>query len=445
MKWLKRVLVLLLLVVGYIYFTQIPKLNIISGYASKYMATSVYYSGHSLDHINAPDHNVPLIKLASTVIDEKTHSSSADVFGLMNRTAVYKEGIGSLLVQDQISEINSLVAPDRTFDSSPLPYPHGQGAALDTLLSNVDYDALEKAIATAFENNDIQKTRSVLVLYKGYLLGERYSDPYTKDTPILGWSMTKSIVATLYGILEHRGLLSVSDPLSIDSWKSDERSKLTINHLLRMQSGLEWSEDYGGISDVTKMLFLSSDMGAVQAEKKLIAQPTEIWNYSSGTSNLLSKNLKSYFDSQQAYIDFMYTDFADQIGMNSLLVEQDGSGSYVGSSYGWASTRDWGRFGQLYLQKGMWNGKALFDSSWVDYISTPTEHSEGGYGAHFWLNAGGVYPNVPKDLYSANGHDGQFVYVIPSKELVVVRTGLSEGSVYNADLLLSEIIKSIEY
>jgi CubicO group peptidase (beta-lactamase class C family) len=93
----------------------------------------------------------------------------------------------------------------------------------------------------------------------------------------------------------------------------------------------------------------------------------------------------------------------------------------------------------------MWNGKALFDSSWVDYISTPTEHSEGGYGAHFWLNAGGVYPNVPKDLYSANGHDGQFVYVIPSKELVVVRTGLSEGSVYNADLLLSEIIKSIEY
>jgi CubicO group peptidase (beta-lactamase class C family) len=211
-----------------------------------------------------------------------------------------------------------------------------------------------------------------------------------------------------------------------------------------MQSSLEWDEDYGGISDVTKMLFLSKDMGDVQVQKQLVAAPTEIWNYSSGTSNLLSKNLRSYFDLQQEYIDFMYTDFADQIGMNSLLVEQDGSGIYVGSSYGWASTRDWGRFGQLYLQKGMWNGKELFDSSWVDYITTPTEHSDGAYGAHFWLNAGGTYPNVPRDLFSANGHDGQFVYIIPSEELVVVRTGLSEGNEYSADLLLSEIIKSIE-
>ena len=227
-----------------------------------------------------------------------------------------------------------------------------------------------------------------MVLYKGYLLGERYSEPYTKDTPILGWSMTKSIVSTLYGILEHRGVLSVSDPLKFDSWKNDERSKLTINHMLRMQSSLEWDEDYGGISDVTKMLFLSKDMGDVQVQKQLVAAPTEIWNYSSGTSNLLSKNLRSYFDSQQEYIDFMYTDFADQIGMNSLLVEQDGSGIYVGSSYGWASTRDWGRFGQLYLQKGMWNGKELFDSSWVDYITTPTEHSDGNDASSLLADAG---------------------------------------------------------
>lgn len=444
MKWLKRIAVLLLLVVAYVYFTQIPKLNIISGYASKYMATSVYYAGHSLEHINSNDNNVPLIKLASTVLNEKQQSSSAHVYGLMNRTAVYKEGIGSLLVQEDPSEINNLLLPNRNFDESPLPYPHGQGAAIDTVLENVDYEALKKAIATAFKDNDIQKTRSVLVLYKGILLGERYANSYTKDTPILGWSMTKSIVSTLYGILEYQGKLSVSDPLSFESWKGDDRSNLTINHMLRMQSSLEWNEDYGGISDVTKMLFLAQDMGDVQVQKPLVAAPTEIWNYSSGTTNLLSKNLRTYFESPQEYIDFLYSDFGDLIGMNSLLIEQDGSGTYVGSSYGWASTRDWGRFGQLYLQRGNWNGKTLFNDSWVDYITTPTAHSKGDYGAHFWLNAGGVYPNVPKDLFSSNGHDGQFVYIIPSEDLVVVRTGLSEGADYNADLLLSGIIKSIE-
>lgn len=444
MKWIKRIFLIIVVIITYVYITQVPKLNIISGYASKYVATSVYYSGHSLEHINTHDNNIPLIKLASSSVDQNNQTASADVYGLINRTAVYREGIGSLLVQEEASEIDELLVPNRILNTSTLPYPHGQGDPIDTLLLNVNYKALNKAVASAFEHNEVQKTRSVLVLYKGYLITERYADSYTKDTPILGWSMTKSIIATLYGILQYRGELSVNDPLGFDSWENDKRAQLTINHMLRMQSGLEWDEDYSGISDVTKMLFLSKDMADVQIQKPLIAEPTEIWNYSSGTSNLLSKKLKDYFDSDQAYIDFLYTDFADKIGMNSLLVEQDGSGTYVSSSYGWASTRDWGKFGQLYLQNGIWNNKSLFDQSWVDYISTPTEHSNGEYGAHFWLNAGGLYPNVPKDLFSSNGHDGQYVYIIPSEDLVVVRTGLSETKDYNANVLLSGIINSIE-
>ena len=444
MKWIKRILLLLVILIGYLYVSQVPKLNIISGYASKYVATSVYYAEHQLEHINAYENDAPLIRLASTTIDPDHLSAEANVYGLINRKAVYKKGVGSLLIQEEPAELAQLLPAHRNLNTSTLPYPFGQGTAIDTVLASVDYRALNDAISTAFENNEVQRTRSVLVLYKGYLLSERYADRYTKDTPILGWSMTKSILCTLYGVLEYQGKLSVKDVLSFETWKNDERSSITIDQLLRMQSGLAWDEDYSGISDVTKMLFLSKDMGEVQVQKEMIAQPTEVWNYSSGTTNLLSKQLKTYFNTQQAYIDFMYSSFADQIGMNSLLVEQDGSGTYVASSYGWASTRDWGRFGQLYLQRGMWNQTRLFDDSWVDYITTPTAHSNKEYGAHFWLNAGSVYPNVPMDLFSANGHDGQFVYVIPSKELVIVRTGLSEGAVFNADLLLSGIVNSIK-
>ena len=126
--------------------------------------------------------------------------------------------------------------------------------------------------------------------------------------------------------------------------------------------------------------------------------------------------------------------------MHSLLMETDFAGNFVGSSYAWASTRDWAKFGLLYLRNGNWNGTVLFDKSWVNYITTPTEHSDGIYGAHFWLNAEGMYKSVPRDLYSANGYNGQYVFVIPSKDLVIVRTGLAEPPEFDLNTFLAEVV-----
>ena len=126
-----------------------------------------------------------------------------------------------------------------------------------------------------------------------------------------------------------------------------------------------------------------------------------------------------------------------------MLIEADMEGNYVGSSYGWSNTRDWAKFGLLYLNNGNWNGDQLFNAQWVDYVTTPTMHSDSIYGAHFWLNAGGVYPDVPKDLYSANGYQGQYVFMIPSKDLVVVRTGLAESPDFDVNGFLSEVVKAI--
>jgi CubicO group peptidase (beta-lactamase class C family) len=126
-----------------------------------------------------------------------------------------------------------------------------------------------------------------------------------------------------------------------------------------------------------------------------------------------------------------------------MLIETDLAGNYVASSYGWATTRDWAKFGLLYLHRGNWNGSQIFDPQWVDYITHPTSNSQGNYGAHFWLNAGGAFPNAPKDMYSANGFQGQYVFIIPSKNLVIVRTGLAESPEFDADHFLKLVSLSI--
>lgn len=443
MKLLKRVLLLLLVAIGVAIYFNYPKLNIISGYAAKNMASGVYVAHRSPASINQYDNSAPLIEIASTEVNEQEESASSTVYGLMERTAVYRDGLGAVLINDDYDPEKLTIRPQRNQIPDTIPYPFGQAAPIDTLLPEVDMDQINKAIAMAFANPETQKTRTLLILYKGHLIAERYIDGFDKDTPILGWSMTKSVLATYFGILDHQGKLEMDWPAPILEWKDDERKNITLNHLLRMQSGLAWDEDYTGISDVTRMLFLDSDMTQAQRNKKAIAEPTEIWNYSSGTTNLLSGILRQQFRSHQEYLDFPYSALIDKIGMYSMIMEADIAGNYVGSSYSWASTRDWARFGQLYLDKGNWNGEQLFDSTWVDYITTPTIHSDGTYGAHFWLNAEGKYPDVPKDLFSCNGFEGQHVFVIPSKDLVVVRTGLAEEPFFDINAVLSNIVKAV--
>lgn len=444
MKWLKRFLVLALIAIGVLFYLNYSKLNIITGYASKYMVSSSTIGKRMPAAIIQSDLNVPLIKLATTEFNAHNKNAVSNLYGLAERKAIFRGGLGAVLVNDNYDGKQDYLEPKRTLKFDSIPYPYGHLPAKDTVFPEIDYDALNQALALPFGNPKIQKTRTLVVLYKGHLLHENYIERFDKNTPILGWSMTKSILATLYGVLEHQGKLKTDWPAPITEWKNDNRKGITLNHLLRMQSGLEWEEEYDKISDVTKMLFLESDMTSSQRLKMAIAKPTEVWNYSSGTTNLLSGILRQQFRTHQEYLDFPYTSLIDKIGAHSMLIEADLEGNYVGSSYGWASTRDWARFGQLYLNRGNWNGEQLFDEGWSKYIAMPTQHSDSVYGAHFWLNAGGKYPDVPKDLYSMNGFQGQYVFVIPSKDLVVVRTGLAEFPEFDVNGFLSKLCQAIK-
>jgi len=445
-KIVKSILVVGILIIGYVVFTNYNRLNIISGYSAKNMSSSVFLAGRSLEMTDIQDNNFSPIDLAKDEVNREDKYAIASVYGFMERKAIYKEGLGSILMTDDFDESTQFLIPKRVKLSNNSSYPYGNGAIKDTVFGNVNYNQLQKAVNNAFDSEGIiaKKTRAVVVLYKDQLIAEKYADGFDENSKILGWSMTKSITSAVLGVLEKQGKVNTNQTNLFPEWENDERSKITLNNLLQMNSGLEWLEDYNTMSDVSKMLFLETDMTKSQKVKPLTGEPNNSWNYSSGTSNLLSGFIRDQFKKHQEYLDFWYAELIDKIGMSSMVIETDLSGNYVGSSYGWATPRDWAKFGLLYLHNGNWNGEQIINESWVNYTATPTNDSNGEYGAHFWLNAGGVYPNVPKDLFSCNGYQGQRVFIIPSKDIVIVRMGLTEDSDFNFDEFLKDILATIQ-
>lgn len=451
----------LLLFLIYFGYTIYPKLDLISGFSAKSVASGHFIDNRSQEMIEKGDNDIEMITLAKNKIDEKGKFVTSTVYGLKERKAIYREGLGATLINDDFDVSKSYEVPKRTKLTNNLPFPYGNNEpkaclpnGIDTVFANVDYAKLEKTVANAFDNKvdsslkgerakqKNKRTRSILVIYKDQIIAEKYATGFDKNSKILGWSMTKSITATLFGILQKQGKIDINKPAPITEWANDERAKITIANLLNMNSGLEWEENYNKISDVTKMLFLAEDMSQSQVHKPAQFKPNTHWNYSSGTTNLLSGILRKQFKTHQEYLDFWHSALIDKIGMNSMLVETDMAGNYVGSSYSWATTRDWAKFGLLYLHKGNWNGEQILDESWVRFAATPTNTSNGKYGAHFWLNAGGKFPDVPRDMFYCNGYQGQMIAIFPSHDLVIVRMGLSEDFDFNG--FLRDIVVSLK-
>ncbi len=427
-------------------FWNYPKLTILSGYSAKNMASSVFIGNRSVEFTDNHDNNFAPVHLAEDEVDINEKSASASVFGLNERKAVYREGLGSVLINDDFDEKAPYLKPNRHKKKINLPFPYGELPQKDTVFENVDYKKIKTTVSSIFdgEGESIQKTRAVLVIYKNQIIAEKYANGLDQNSILLGWSMTKSVLATNYGVLQRQGKIDINQRAPIKEWQTDQRKEITINNLLQMNCGLAWDEDYGSISDATTMLYIDGDMTKAQIDKEAIHKPNEYWYYSSGVSNLLSGILRKQFDSYQEYLDFPYREFIDKIGMHSMLIETDMAGNYVGSSYAWATARDWAKFGLLYLHKGNWNGEQIFNPDWVDYVTTPSPTSEGDYGGHFWLNAGAFYPDAPRDMYSANGFQGQRVFIIPSKDLIIVRFGLIGDAGVDFNRFLKEIVSSIQ-
>ena len=446
-KILKYLAVVLLIGIIYFFYALYPKFDIVSGFSSKSVASHHFLAKRSQKLTEERDNNVPSMSLAKNKVNENTKSVTSSVFGLKKRSAKYFDGLGAILIPQgkELIKVKRAV-PNRKFVAKNLTFPYGNLPQKDTTFANIDYKKLAQAITNGFDKKgkDSLKTRSIIVIYKDQIIAEKYKDDFDKNSLILGWSMAKSVTSAVLGTLEKQGKVSLNQQNLFKEWQNDERKNIKLSNLLNMNSGLEWKENYTEICDVTQMLFIDADMSQKQKNKPFVGKPNQTWNYSSGTSNLLSGFIRNQFKTQQVYLDYWYSELIDKIGMHSMLVETDFSGHFVGSSYAWANTRDWAKFGLLYLHNGNWNGEQIINKSWVDFTRKPTNTSNGEYGGHFWLNAGGIFPDVPRDLYSCNGYQGQYVFIIPSKDLVIVRTGLEENPIFDSNKFLKGVLDSFE-
>jgi CubicO group peptidase (beta-lactamase class C family) len=450
MKMFKIISFAVVVIIAIIVYLQYPRLNIIAGYAAKNMSSNVFIAKRTVTSVNTIDNNVPSIKLAKTTVDVPSKLTTSSVLGILKRKVFFREGQGAVVIDADFDIHQNFLLPKRTPNNSTLPFPYGTGESIDTTFSTINYDKLQLAVDSAFIENHkpfLKSTRSVLIIHKDQIIAEKYAEGFDKNTRFLGWSMAKSLLATAIGVLEQQKGFDVHKPitqsLDLKDWKKDERANITTHHLLKMVSGLEWEEDYTKISDVTKMLFLERDMTKSQSNKELEFAPGTHFNYSSGTTNLISGVLRSQFKTHQEYLDFPYTELIDKIGMNSMLFETDMEGNFVGSSYAWATARDWAKFGLLYLHDGNWNGTQVFKKTWADYTATPTKESLNEYGAQFWTNTDGYIPDAPKDMYYADGYHGQRVFIIPSKDLVIVRTGLTQKNRTDSYDIMNKLIKEV--
>jgi CubicO group peptidase (beta-lactamase class C family) len=220
---------------------------------------------------------------------------------------------------------------------------------------------------------------------------------------------------------------------------------------MAMQSGLAFNEDYGTVSDVTRMLYLEPDMAGFAASKPLVAEIGRKFSYSTGTSVMLARLWQDAVGDEAASLAYPRHALFDPLGMQSAVLEADESGTLTGASYLYATAHDWTRFGQFLLQDGMWNGKRILPEGFVAMMHEPTAASDGVYGkGEVWLegpgdkHGGGVARGVPEGTYWLEGHDGQTVAVVPSKRMVVVRMGLTPAWLhYRPQKLVAALAKAM--
>jgi CubicO group peptidase (beta-lactamase class C family) len=295
----------------------------------------------------------------------------------------------------------------------------------------VDRARLEPLLEDAFaepNSPSLGQTHALVVVQGGRLVLERYGAGRGPDDTFPSWSKAKSITQALVGLLVGDGRLDINAPADVPEWREagDPRGAVTLDQLLRMSSGLKWTEVYvpGQPSDVIEMLFGGgqADVAGFAASFPLEHAPGAHWLYSSGTSNIVSRCCHRALDAYGPEFErFMRERLFEPIGMRSPIPKFDGAGVFIGSSFCFATARDFARFGLLYLRDGVWEGRRLLPEGWVDYARRPTPQprgtTDGPYGAHWWLDIAGP------GSFSANGYDGQFTVVVPELDLVLVRHG----------------------
>jgi CubicO group peptidase (beta-lactamase class C family) len=446
------------------YYALGPLGGAFNGGAAKLVCSGVFAAGRDeadvrrqeLERLSTPG---KYLGLADVTVDHQARAVTASLFGLWPHTAIERTGIGCTADSGtSVAELRAQgagVAP-RSLDAPDLLWPEGDAVATDDLPPGVDDARLTAALDAAFAEPEPERprqTRAVVVVHQGRIIAERYADGFDTDSGHLSNSVAKTFIGALVGILVGQGRLELDAPAPIPEWHDagDPRAAITLEDLLRMRSGLEFEESYTKIrSDIT-LMFASGDLAGYAADKPLVAAPGERWSYSTGTANILGRIVSETAGTTFAErMSFPRRALFDPLGMRSAVFEVDGRGNFFGGSLVFASARDYARFGLLYLRDGMWNGRRILPQGWVQRTLTPTPEApaEYAYGYQIWLNSGSNpdvrrWPRLPPDMFAMLGHQQQNVVMVPSHDLVVVRTGLSEFGNWDLQDLVVDVMVAV--
>jgi CubicO group peptidase (beta-lactamase class C family) len=421
-------LALALIVVGLIAWKRPDRaLQVATANVAQTLCADVFVSGLAPDRVFA-ENIAPmqgmhiLLPHLRYAVDTARRTATAQWHGRFTSVATYYPGYGCAL-PTMTPDAATLQAAREV--ASPATTPTAPTVNTDPAI----VDALARAFAEP-SSGPRRNVHAIVVLHDGKLIAERYAAGFSPDTPQLGYSMSKSVVNALLGILVRQGKLDMQAPAPVQAWKAadDSRHAITLDQLSRMTSGLDLTEDDSGFDPVSTMLLLKKDMATYAADAALRIPPGTKWEYTSGNTLILGGVLRDTVGGgAPGLIGFAHRELFDPLGMQHVLMEFDGAQTLVGSTRIYASARDWARFGQLYLDDGMLDGRRILPEGWSTYVSKQTLDSI--YGAGFWTNTGTeadgshIIAGMPGDAYFASGMNGQRIVIVPSRRLVIVRLG----------------------
>lgn len=456
MKILKGLLALVILVVvalfAWLYFAPPELIRVGSGYTAKIVCSNVFLAGRDPQQVlavdvQAPGH--PLLKLMKVSVDRDAGTVSAGLLWVLGKSvAVAREGFGCASAPDGgVEAVKALgaVVPSAAAPDTDALWPQGervepsQSPELAKLLD-------DPALAG-------EGMRAIVVVKNGRIVGERYGAGFSAATPLLGWSMTKTVNAAIIGTLVKDGRMALDRKGLFAPWQADGRAAISLADLMAMASGLEFNEDYGDVTDVTRMLYLEPDMAAFASAKPLVNPVGKVFSYSSGTAVMLSRLWQDAVGDRNKALAWPRQALFDPLGMRSAVLETDEHGTFAGSSYMYATAHDWARFGQFLLQEGIWNGNPILPPGFVGWMRQPSDASKVYGKGQVWIEApgdeenpgAGVAAGMPADTFWMEGHDGQTVAVVPSQQLVVVRMGLTPAKLgYRPRKLAAALIGALK-
>ena len=408
-----------------------------SGMAAKLLCSARYVSGFSREQARGDlEQYSPLLERVTVSWNDSEKTVTASLFGLSERVASFVDGRGCA--------VDYGVNPPRgSLDLNPLPparelWPRGDDAGPPApRVRELLQDLLQR------DNAAGRNTRALLAARGGRILAEAYAQESGPATPLLGWSMSKSLLSVMLGNLEMRGLLRLDEPAGFPEWQDDSRADIRLTDLLTMTDGLEFIEDYSPGDDVTLMLFTVPSAGAYALRGRRIREPGIRFSYSSGSASLLALAHQRALDSPRRALEDFVENIWRPMGFRNAIFETDAAGLLVGSSYFYASARDWARLGQLMLNGGEINGRRIVTEDWVRRaMSVNGSANETAYGYQWWLNSGDErlrYADLPQDAIFARGNREQVMMVAPSLNLIILRLGWTAGD-YPVNANFREII-----